>query len=140
VRYPASSDSAATDSPMPAMSSPDPCFLAAWYRRELSDTAIDDFFALLKATIEDVSTEAAPVRLVATLFVPTDDALYGVFTASAPEVVAAACARAGMHPERLIPNVSLRSPERRNGGTLRDASRERDQDKLFRVSNSRYRC
>jgi hypothetical protein len=125
---------------MPATSSPDPCFLAEWYRRELSDTAIDDFFALLKATIEDVSTDAAPVRLVATLSVPSDDVLYGVFAASASEVVVQACARAGMHPERLIPNVSLRSPERRNGATLRDASTERDQDKLFRVSNSRYRC
>jgi hypothetical protein len=125
---------------MPATSSPDPCFLAEWYRRELSETAIDDFFALLRATTAGVSTDSAPVQLVATLFVPSDDALYGVFAASSSEVVVEACARAGMLPERLVPNVSLRRPERFNGGAYRDASAERDQAGLFRVSYSRCRC
>jgi hypothetical protein len=124
---------------MPATSSPDPCFLAEWYRRELSDIAIDDFFALLGATTEEVSTDCAPVQLMATLFVPSDDVLYGVFAASSSDVVVQACARAGMLPERLIPDVSLRRSQRFNGGD-RDASTERDQAGLFRVSYSRCRC
>ena len=136
----APSNSAKTDSPMPAMSSPDPCFLAEWYGRELSDIAIDDFFSLLGATTEDVSTDAAPVRLVATLFVPSDDVLYGVFAASSSEVVVQACARAGMLPERLIPNVSLRRPDRGNTGGLHDSPTARDQARLFRASDCRCRC
>jgi hypothetical protein len=125
---------------MPSTSSPDPCFLAEWYRRELSDTAIDDFFARLGAAAGAVSTDAAAVQLVATLFVPSDDALYGVFAASSSELIVEACARAGVLPERLIPDVSLRRPEQRNGGAHRDASTERDQAGLFRVSYSRCRC
>ena len=111
MRYRTSSDSPVVES----------CLLAQWRREELSNDAIDEFFALLGAATEEMSTDAAPVRLLATLFVPSDDVLYGVFAASSSHVVIEACARAGMVPERLVPDVRVRRPDRRNGAGLRDS-------------------
>jgi hypothetical protein len=126
-----------TSSDSPAVES---CLLAEWYREELSDNAIDEFFALLGAATEQVSTDAAPVRLLATLFVPSDDVLYGAFVASSSHVVVQACARAGMLPERLVPDVRMRRPDRRNGAGLRDSSPEPDQAWVVRVGGGRTRC
>lgn len=80
-------------------------FLAEWYRTELTEKAVGGFAALLESTASAMSVEATPVRLLVTLSVPADDALYGVFEADAPEVILRTCTRAGALPHRLTPQV-----------------------------------
>ncbi|KAA0097911.1 hypothetical protein CIW49_14565 [Mycolicibacterium sp. P1-18] len=81
------------------------CFLAEWYRTELTERAVGGLTALLESTAQVMSVEAAPVRLLVTVSVPADDALYGIFEADAPEVVLRTCTRAGALPHRLTPQV-----------------------------------
>lgn len=81
------------------------CFLAEWYRTELTENAIGSFATLLESTAEAMSVEATPIRLLVTLSVPADDALYGVFEAETPEVILRTCTRAGALPHRLTPQV-----------------------------------
>ena len=57
----------------------------------------------------DMSAEGSPVWLLMTLAVPTDEVLYGVFAADSPELVQAACARAGAVPERMSQDVDAGS-------------------------------
>jgi hypothetical protein len=81
------------------------CFLAEWYRTELTENAISGFTSLLESTAEAMSVEATPVRLLITLSVPADDALYGVFEADTSETILRTCTRAGALPHRLTPQV-----------------------------------
>jgi hypothetical protein len=81
------------------------CFLAEWYRTELSEKAVGGFASLLESTARAMSVEATPVRLLVTLSVPADDAFYGIFEADAPEIVLRTCTRAGALPHRLTPRV-----------------------------------
>jgi hypothetical protein len=81
------------------------CFLAEWYRTELTENAISSFASLLESTAEAMSIEAAPVRLLVTLSVPADDALYGVFEAETSESILRTCTRVGALPHRLTPQV-----------------------------------
>jgi hypothetical protein len=81
------------------------CFLAEWYRTELTDQAIGSFAHLLESTAAELSVEATPVRLLVTLSVPADDALYGVFEAETSESILRTCTRAGALPHRLTPQV-----------------------------------
>jgi hypothetical protein len=45
-----------------------------------------------------------------TLALPTDDVIFGVFTARSEAVVAQTCQRAGMAPQRLTPALDARMP------------------------------
>jgi hypothetical protein len=81
------------------------CFLAEWYRTELTDHAINSFASLLETTAAEMSEDAAPVRLLVTLSVPADDALYGVFEAETSESILRTCTRVGALPHRLTPRV-----------------------------------
>ncbi|MCV7422195.1 hypothetical protein H7K45_16720 [Mycobacterium yunnanensis] len=80
-------------------------FLAEWYRIELTEAAVERFTNMMALAAEEVSTDAARVRLVMTVSVPADDALYGVFEAKTPEEILRTCARAGALPQRLTPRV-----------------------------------
>jgi hypothetical protein len=55
-----------------------------------------------------MSAEGSPVRLLMTLALPTDDVIFGVFTARSEAVVAQTCQRAGMAPQRLTPALDAR--------------------------------
>jgi hypothetical protein len=81
------------------------CFLAEWYRTELTDHAIYSFTNLLESTAAQMSADEVPVRLLVTLSVPADDALYGVFEAETSESILRTCTRAGALPHRLTPRV-----------------------------------
>jgi hypothetical protein len=83
-----------------------PCFLAEWYRTALTDHAVGRFARLLESTAAELSAETTPVRLLVTLSVPADDALYGVFEAETSESILRTCTRAGALPHRLTPQVT----------------------------------
>lgn len=83
-------------------------FLAEWYLPDLTETAVDAVVAQLDAAAAAVTGDGSSVRLVATLSVPTDEVLYGVFDADSPEAVVAACHRAGLPCQRLSTDVVAR--------------------------------
>ena len=83
-------------------------YLAEWYLPEMTATSVDEMVAKLDAAAAAVSTDNAPVRLVVTLSVPTDEVLYGVFGAQSPDVVAQTCFRAGVPFQRISGDVGAR--------------------------------
>ncbi|WP_024444646.1 hypothetical protein [Mycolicibacterium iranicum] len=80
-------------------------FLAEWYLPDLADAAVDDIMARLRTAATELTSGGARVRLLATLSVPTDEVLYGVFDADSPEAVVAACEHAGLPQQRLSADV-----------------------------------
>ena len=84
------------------------CYLAEWYRPELTGHAIDDALAKLERGAEAISVNGSAVRLLAMLAAPTDEVLYGVFAADTPEIVRQACHQAGFPVERLTVDVDAR--------------------------------
>ncbi|PRC43470.1 hypothetical protein C6A85_000000105200 [Mycobacterium sp. ITM-2017-0098] len=83
-------------------------FLAEWFLRDLAERTVDDIVKRLDAAASVITAGGTPVRLVATLSVPTDEVLYGVFDASSPEAVVATCLRAGLPHQRLSTDVVAR--------------------------------
>ena len=83
-------------------------FLVEWYWPNLTRQSTDDLVADLARATADMSAEGSPVWVLMTLAVPTDEVLYGVFAADSPELVQAACARAGAVPERMSQDVDAR--------------------------------
>lgn len=86
-------------------------YLAEWYLPELTDKSVDEVVAKLDAAAILVSSEGAPVRLVVTLAVPTDEVLYGVFGAPSGEIVTRTCHQAGVPHQRLSAHVGTRIRE-----------------------------
>jgi hypothetical protein len=83
-------------------------FLAEWYLPELTDRSVDDVVAKLDAAAMSVSSEGAPIRLLVTLAVPTDEVLYGVFGAHSPDIVSRTCLQAGVPHQRLSRDIGTR--------------------------------
>jgi hypothetical protein len=83
-------------------------YLAEWYLPEMNATSVDEMVAKLDAAAAAVSADGAPVRLVVTLSVPTDEVLYGVFGAPSPEIVSQTCLRAGVPFQRISGDVGAR--------------------------------
>ncbi|VEG51904.1 Uncharacterised protein [Mycolicibacterium aurum] len=83
-------------------------FLAEWYLPNLAEATVDDIVTRLRAAAAAVTRAGAPIRLVATLSVPTDEVLYGVFDADSPEAVVSTCERAGSPHQRLSTDVTAR--------------------------------
>jgi hypothetical protein len=83
-------------------------YLAEWYLPELTDKSVDDMVARLDAAAISVSSEGAPVRLLVTLAVPTDEVLYGVFGARSPDIVSKTCVQAGVPHQRLSGGVGTK--------------------------------
>ena len=83
-------------------------YLAEWYLPELTDKSVDDMVARLDAAAISVSSEGAPVRLLVTLAVPTDEVLYGVFGARSPDIVSKTCVQAGAPHQRLSGGVGTK--------------------------------
>jgi hypothetical protein len=84
-------------------------FLVEWYRPNLTRELIDGMVAGLNEAIAIMSAEGASVWLVMTVAVPTDEVLYGVFAADSPDLVRAACERAGSVPERMSVDIDART-------------------------------
>ena len=83
-------------------------YLAEWYLPELTEESVDDVVAKLDAAAMSVSSEGAPIRLLVTLAVPTDEVLYGVFGARSPEIVSRTCLQAGVPYQRLSGDVGTK--------------------------------
>ncbi|MDT5066715.1 MAG: hypothetical protein QOK02_2870 [Mycobacterium sp.] len=84
-------------------------FLVEWYRPNLTRELIDGMVAELNEAIANMSPDGSQVRLVMTVAVPTDEVLYGVFAADSPDLVRAACERAGSVPERMSVDIDART-------------------------------
>jgi hypothetical protein len=84
-------------------------FLVEWYRPNLTRELIDGMVARLNEAIARMSADGSPVWLVMTVAVPTDEVLYGVFAADSPDLVRAACERAGSVPERMSVDIDARA-------------------------------
>jgi hypothetical protein len=84
------------------------CYLAEWYRPEITQQPLDDTVAKLDAVAATMRVEGSRVELLVTLAVPTDEVMYGVFAAGSPEIVVQACRRAGIPLERLSSDVAAR--------------------------------
>jgi hypothetical protein len=82
------------------------CYLAEWYRSEVTERPLDDTVAKLNAVAATMRVEGSLVKLLVTLAVPTDEVIYGVFAARSPDIVVQACRRAGIPLERLSSDVA----------------------------------
>jgi hypothetical protein len=82
------------------------CYLAEWYRPEVTLQPLDDTVARLDAVAATMRVEGSLVNLLVTLAVPTDEVIYGVFAARSPDIVVQACRRAGIPLERLSSDVA----------------------------------
>jgi len=82
------------------------CYLAEWYRPEVTQYPLDDTVAKLDAVAATMRMEGSLVELLVTLAVPTDEVIYGVFAAPSPEIVVEVCRRAGIPLERLSADVA----------------------------------
>ncbi|BBY05828.1 hypothetical protein [Mycobacterium noviomagense] len=82
------------------------CYLAEWYRPEVTHHPLDDTVAKLDAVAATMRVEGSLVELLVTLAVPTDEVIYGVFAAPSPDIVVQVCRRAGIPLERLSSDVA----------------------------------
>jgi hypothetical protein len=83
-------------------------YLVEWYLPELTEESVDDIVAKLDVAAAAATDDGTPVRLLVTLAVPTDEVLYGVFSAHSPASVATTCERAGIPHQRLTAHVGTR--------------------------------
>jgi hypothetical protein len=85
------------------------CFLAEWYWPEVTSRAIEDINDKLDSAAAAMRAEGIHVQLIITLAVPTDEVLYGMFSATSADSVVLTCERAGIPLERLSSDVLLGS-------------------------------
>lgn len=101
---------------MASTAPPVACYLAEWYRPEVTQQPLDETVAKLDAVTAAMSVAGSPVNLLVTVAVPADEVTYGVFTARSPEMVVQACRRAGIPLERLSSDVATRITQLRDEG------------------------
>jgi hypothetical protein len=89
------------------------CYLAEWYLPELTEKSVDDIVARLDAAAATATESGTAIRLLATLSVPTDEVLYGVFGADSDEIVSNTCSAAGAPHQRLSSHIGTRIRELR---------------------------
>ncbi|MEO3760952.1 hypothetical protein ABGB19_22035 [Mycobacterium sp. B14F4] len=89
------------------------CYLAEWYLPELTEQHVDDVVARVDAAAAIATEAGTPVRLLATLSIPTDEVLYGVFGADSQEIVSTTCSAAGAPHQRLSALIGTRIRELR---------------------------
>jgi hypothetical protein len=85
------------------------CFLAEWYRPEITSRTIGDIAAVLDTAAATMCGKGIQVRLLMTLAVPADEVLYVMFSAYSADSVVETCALAGIPVERLNSDVLLGS-------------------------------
>lgn len=82
------------------------CHLAEWYRPDVTQPDVDDLLANLETAAAALRADGRSVALLVTLVVPTDEVVYGLFTAESAQLVSELCQRAGNPAERLSTDVS----------------------------------
>jgi hypothetical protein len=85
------------------------CFLAEWYRPDVTSRTVDDIADALQTAAAAMRAAGTQVRLLLTLAVPADEVLYVMFSANSADNVTQTCARAGIPVERLSSDVMLGS-------------------------------
>jgi len=86
------------------------CYLVEWYDPFLTDERLELTAARLDECVASMTADGSPVQLLMTLAVPTDEVVFGVFTACSAQVVAEACNRAGRPAQRLTVASRLAGP------------------------------
>ncbi len=89
------------------MNVPVPCYLVEWYRSSVTAESLGETAARLNQCAESVSTVGPPVRLLIMLAVPSDEVLFGVFTAGSTTAVTQTCDRAGLPAQRVTTATDL---------------------------------
>jgi hypothetical protein len=89
--------------------SPSSCFLAEWYRPDVTSRTIEDIAAALQTAANAMRAKGIQVQLLMTLAVPADEVLYATFSAYSPDSVVQTCKHAGIPIERLSSDVLLGS-------------------------------
>lgn len=84
---------------------PERCYLVEWYQSALLRGCLDDAVAQFDGAAD---ADATAIRLLLTLAAPTDEVLYGVFTADSPDTVERVCRRAGWPPDRITARIEAR--------------------------------
>lgn len=83
-----------------------PHFLVEWYRPDVADDVFDHRLAKLAECADSLSAGGAPVQLLATLAVPSDEVAFAVFNAGSAQTVAQVCDLAGIPAQRLTPAIN----------------------------------
>ena len=79
-------------------------FLAEWYVQECAAEDIDRIVEMLREITAGCRAQP-PVQLVATLAIPADEMVFGLFDAPSAEAVLTECERVGLSPFRI--NVAV---------------------------------
>jgi hypothetical protein len=82
------------------------CYLAEWYRADLTEHTMERAFATLTRGAELSSDDGASATVLMSLLVPTDDVAFCVFLAQSRETVVAVCDQAGLPVERVTAAVA----------------------------------
>lgn len=82
------------------------CYLAEWYRPAFDDPHLEEAAAKLTDSAATMTSAGEPVQLLAMLAVPTDEVIFGVFTARDAAQVDRACQLAGVPVARLTAAVN----------------------------------
>ncbi len=85
------------------------CYLAEWYRPELTDELLDNTVARLDECVRAMCAAGSPVQLLTALAVPNDELIFGVFAARTKQVVAQVCRQAGIPAQRISPAIDART-------------------------------
>ena len=81
------------------------------------DEQLDHIAATLTEGAASLCADGSPVQLPMTLAVPADDVVFGVVAARSADIVAQACRRAGIAPQRLTATLDARIAESIIGST-----------------------
>jgi hypothetical protein len=85
-----------------------PHYLVEWYRSAIADEPLDHSVARLIQCAASMSAAGAPVNLLATLAVPTDEIVLAVFDSASELSVVEVCRQAGCPAQRLTAAVDAR--------------------------------
>jgi hypothetical protein len=85
------------------------CFLAEWFRPELTERLLDKTVATLDECVRAMCVAGSPVNLLTALAVSNDELIFGVFVAGSKQVVAQVCRQAGIPAQRLSPAIDARA-------------------------------
>jgi hypothetical protein len=85
------------------------CYLAEWYRPELTDELLHHDLTKLEECVRAMCAAGSPVRLVLALAVPNDELVFGVFAAGSKQVVTRVCRQAGIPAQRLSRAIDARA-------------------------------
>src|ERR1700744_5550442 len=85
------------------------CYLAEWYRPELTEELLEQTVARIDKCVRSMCAAGSPVQLRTVLAIPNDELIFGVFTAGSNQVVSQVCRQAGLPAQRISPAIDARA-------------------------------